>query len=61
MTSVDPVTQMAQEDPLRYGALMICVFMSQFMIYVFIFTFLFFMSKIIATDRGYNKFPQRRR
>lgn len=61
MEQNDYLTQMANEDPLRYGALIIIVYVSKFMTWVFIFTFFVFLSKIISHDSGYKKFPRRRR
>ena len=61
MEQNDHLTQMAQEDPVRYGALLMAVYMTRFMTWVFILTFFVFLSKIISHNTRYNKFPRRRR
>ena len=61
MEQNDYLTQMSREDPVRYGALMILVYVSRFMIWVFILTFFVVLSKIVSHDSGFNKYPRRRR
>jgi hypothetical protein len=61
MEQNDYFTQMSREDPVRYGAIMLIVFVSRCMIWVVILTFLVFLSKIVSHDSGFNKYPRRRR
>ena len=61
MEQTDYFTQMSREDPVRYGAIMLIVYVSRFMFWAIILSFLVVLSKIVSHDSGFNKYPRRRR